>query len=166
MATITLQGHPINAIGELPPVGSPAPTFTLTKTDLSDASLSDYAGKRVILNIFPSLDTPICAMSVRRFNTEANNLVNTSVLCISRDLPFAQARFCGAEGLENVLTLSDFHATSFGRDYGVLITDSPLRDLFCRALIVIDEEGRVIHSQLVPEIAQEPDYDQALAALK
>jgi thiol peroxidase len=166
MANITLKGNPIHTIGELPSLDSVAPDFELIKNDLSPAKLSEFAGKRVVLNIFPSLDTPVCAMSVRRFNAEANNLNNTVVLCISRDLPFAQARFCGAEGLNNVITLSDFHITKFGSEYGVTIIDGPLADLFARSLLVLDEQGKVIHVELVPEIAQEPNYESALAVLK
>lgn len=165
MAKITLKGNAINTIGNLPEKGTKAPSFTMVKNDLSEGSLSDYKGKKVVLNIFPSLDTGTCAASVRRFNQEASGLENTVVLCISKDLPFAQARFCGAEGLENVHNMSDFRTGQFGRDYGVEIVDGPLAGLESRAVVVLDEEGTVIYTQQVPEIVDEPDYDAALAAL-
>ncbi len=165
MAQITLKGNPINTIGNLPEVGTKAPEFTLVKDDLSVKSLSDYKGKKVVLNIFPSLDTPTCAASVRRFNAEASKLKNTVVLCISKDLPFAQARFCGAEGLEDVHNLSDFRTGQFGKDYGVEIIDGPLAGLESRAVVVLDEEGNVTYTQQVAEIVDEPDYEAALAAL-
>ena len=165
MAQITLQGNPINTIGNLPELGSKAPEFTLVANDLSAKSLSDYKGKKIVLNIFPSLDTGTCAASVRRFNTEASKLENTVVLCISKDLPFAQARFCGAEGLEDVHNLSDFRTGEFGKDYGVEIIDGPLAGLESRAVVVLNEEGNVVYTQQVPEIVDEPDYEAALAAL-
>ncbi len=165
MATITLKGNPIHTVGELPAVGSKAPDFSLTKTDLSDASLKDYAGKRVVLNIFPSLDTDVCATSVRKFNAEAEKMDNTVVLCASLDLPFAHSRFCSTEGLENVISLSELHDRSFGETYGVRIADGPLAGLFSRAVVVIDENGTVIHTEQVPEIVQEPDYEAALSKL-
>ncbi|MCI5159348.1 MAG: thiol peroxidase [Candidatus Electrothrix sp. AUS1_2] len=165
MAHVTFQGTPVNTVGDLPAVGQAAPDFTLTKTDLSDVSLADYKGKKLVLNIFPSVDTPVCAASVRRFNDEAGKLDNTEVLCISRDLPFALGRFCGAEGLDNVTSASELRSDDFGQDYGVRIADSALAGLFARAIVVIDEEGKVVYTQLVPEIAEEPDYQGALAAL-
>jgi len=165
MAQITLKGNPINTIGELPAVGSKAPAFTLVKDDLSIKTLADYKGQKVVLNIFPSLDTGTCAASVRRFNAEASKLDNTVVLCISKDLPFAQARFCGAEGLKDVHNLSDFRGGQFGKDYGVEIVDGPLAGLESRAVVVLDEEGTVIYTQQVGEIVDEPDYDAALATL-
>ena len=165
MAQITLKGNPINTIGNLPEKGTKAPDFALVKNDLSMGSLADYKGKKVVLNIFPSLDTGTCAASVRRFNQEASNLENTVVLCISKDLPFAQARFCGAEGLEDVINFSDFRTGEFGKAYGVEITDGPLAGLESRAVVIVDEEGTVIYTQQVTEIVDEPDYDSALAAL-
>ena len=165
MAQVTFQGTPVNTVGDLPAVGQAAPDFTLTTTDLSDVSLETYKGKKLVLNIFPSIDTPVCATSVRRFNDEASQLENTKVLCVSRDLPFAFGRFCGAEGLENVISASELRSHEFGNDYGVRINDSALAGLFARAIIILDEEGKVIYSQLAPEIAEEPDYQSALAAL-
>ncbi len=166
MARITLKGQPVNTIGGLPAVGFPAPDFLLTKTDLADIRLSDYAGKRIILNIFPSIETPVCAKSVRRFNTEADRLDNTVVLCVSRDLPFAHTRFNQAEGLQNVVSVSELRGAEFGVDYGVRITDGPMAGLLARALVVIDEKGVVIYNQMVPEIGQEPDYEPALQVLR
>lgn len=166
MAQITFKGNPINTAGTLPKIGSTAPDFKVVKTDLTTMSLSDYRGKKVILNIFPSIDTGVCAASVRRFNAEASNLENTVVLCISRDLPFAQKRFCAAEGLENVIAGSEFRDEAFGRAYGVRIVDGPLEGLFSRAIVIVDEKGSVLYTEQVPEIAQEPDYEKALAALK
>lgn len=166
MSQITLGGNPINTSGALPTVGSKAPDFVLTKTDLGDVSLKDFSGKKVILNIFPSLDTDVCAASVRRFNSEANNLANTAVLCVSADLPFAMKRFCGAEGLDNVVSLSAMRSRDFGKDYGISIVDGPLAGVFGRAIVVLDENGNVTYTQLVPEIKEEPDYDKALAAVK
>lgn len=165
MATITLQGNPVETIGELPQVGSMAPAFTVVKADLSEVSLRDYAGKRLVLSIFPSIDTPTCATSVRQFNEKASGLKNTSVLCVSADLPFASGRFCGAEGIKNVDTGSTFRSPAFGKDYGVEITTNPLKGLLARAIVVIDESGKVMHTQLVGEIADEPDYAAALAVL-
>ncbi|CAB4875134.1 unannotated protein [freshwater metagenome] len=164
MAEITLGGNPIHTVGELPTVGHAAPDFTVTGADLGDISKADLAGKRVVLNIFPSVDTPVCATSVRKFNETAAGLDNTVVLCISADLPFAQSRFCGAEGLTNVRTGSTFRG-DFGNDFGVEITDSKFVGLLARAVVVLDETGTVLHSQLVPEVALEPDYDAAIAAL-
>lgn len=165
MASITLGGNAIHTTGELPKVGSQAPNFNLIKTDLSAASLADYKGTKLVLNIFPSIDTGTCATSVRKFNQSASELHNTKVLCISRDLPFAQKRFCGAEGLENVENLSDFKLGAFGKDYGLEIKDGPLAGLHSRVVIVVDENGVVTHAQQVPEIADEPNYESALAVL-
>lgn len=165
MAEITLKGNKINTIGNLPTVGDKAPCFTLVKDDLSVKTLGDYKGSRLVLNIFPSLDTGTCAASVRRFNKEASELKNTKVLCISKDLPFAQARFCGSEGLENVENLSDFRTGEFGKAYGVEIIDGPLAALESRAVVVIDEEGKVIYTEQVPEIVDEPNYEAAIAVL-
>ena len=164
MTDITLDGTPVHTQGSLPAVGTKAPGFTLVGNDLSPITLADFAGSRLILNIFPSVDTGICATSVRTFNERAAGLENTKVLCISRDLPFAQARFCGAEGIENVTVASDFR-TTFGETYGVTMINGPLEGLLARAVVVLDEKGNVIHSQLVPEIKQEPDYEAAIAAL-
>ncbi len=164
MATITLKGNDIHTAGSLPEVGHEAPLFTLTKTDLSNASLSDFKGKKVILNIFPSLDTGICAASVRKFNEEASNK-DVTVLCISKDLPFAHNRFCEAEGIKNVVNLSDFKNTNFATAYKTNIVDGPMEGLHSRAVVVINEEGKVIYAEQVPEIVQEPDYEKALAAL-
>ncbi len=165
MAQITLKGNPVNTIGNLPETGTIAPDFTLVKNDLSLGSLADYKGKNIVLNIFPSLDTGTCAASVRRFNAEASKLENTVVLCISKDLPFAQARFCGAEGLEDVHNLSDYRTGQFGKDYGVEIIDGPLEGLESRAVVVINTEGKVIYTEQVPEIVDEPDYEKALSML-
>lgn len=165
MASITLGGNPINTSGELPTVGSKMSDFKLVKNDLSIASLSDFAGKKLVLNIFPSIDTGTCATSVRKFNDSASKLENTTVLCISRDLPFAQKRFCGAEGLENVINLSDFSEGSFGKINGLEITNGPLAGLHSRAIIVVDENGTITHTEQVPEIVDEPNYEAALAVL-
>ena len=165
MASITLGGNPINTNGELPKVGSKATDFQLVKNDLSIATLADYAGSKLVLNIFPSIDTGTCATSVRTFNAKASALENTKVLCISRDLPFAQKRFCGAEGLENVENLSDFKDGSFGKNYGLEMVDSVLAGLHSRVVIVLDENGTVKYAEQVPEIADEPNYEAALAAL-
>jgi thiol peroxidase len=165
MASITLGGNPIKTSGELPKVGTTAPDFNLVKNDLSLATLADFAGSKLVLNIFPSIDTGTCATSVRTFNAKASSLENTKVLCISRDLPFAQKRFCGAEGLENVVNLSDFKTGSFGKDYGLEIVDGPLAGLSSRVVIVLDENGVVKHAEQVAEIANEPNYEAALAAL-
>jgi thiol peroxidase len=165
MASITLGENPIHTNGELPAVGSKASNFNLTKTDLGTTTLADFAGSKVVLNIFPSIDTGTCATSVRKFNEKASALPNTKVLCISRDLPFAQKRFCGAEGLENVINLSDFKDGSFGKNYGLEITDGVLAGLHSRAVIVLDENGTILHTEQVMEIADEPNYDAALAVL-
>ena len=165
MASITLGGNPINTSGELPKVGTKIADFKLVKTDLSYASLADFEGKKLVLNIFPSVDTGTCAASVRKFNESASTLENTTVLCISRDLPFAQKRFCGAEGLENVVNLSDFPEGSFGKTNGLEITDGPLAGLHSRVIIVVDENGTITHTEQVIEIADEPNYEAALAVL-
>jgi thiol peroxidase len=166
MTQVTFKGDPIKIHGELPPKGSSAPNFNLVTKELADVSLADYSGKRIVLNIFPSVDTPVCATSVRRFNQEVSSLENCVVLCVSMDLPFAHARFCGAEGLDDVVSVSDFRSGDFGRDYGVTIVDGPLRGLFSRAVVIIDEQGNVAYTQHVPEIAEEPDYEAALSVLK
>ncbi|MBG6130586.1 thiol peroxidase [Aquimarina sp. EL_43] len=165
MASITLKGNTIHTSGNLPEVGQNAPDFEMVNADLSTAKLSDYKGNRVVLNVFPSIDTGICAASVRAFNKEVSNLSNTKVLCISRDLPFAQDRFCGAEGLENVINHSDFKTGEFGKNYGLEIVDGPLQGLHSRAVIVLDENGTVLYTEQVPEIVQEPDYSAALEIL-
>ena len=165
MASILLGGNPVHTSGELPAKGTKAPDFTLVKGDLSSVSLSDFKGTKLVLNIFPSVDTGTCAASVRKFNEQASTLENTKVLCISRDLPFAQNRFCGAEGLENVVSLSDFKDGSFGSSYGLTITDGPLAGLLSRVVVVVDEEGNVAYTEQVADIKDEPDYDNALAAL-
>src|SRR5690606_33838586 len=161
MATVTLKGNAVHTAGMLPENGSQAPEFTLVKNDLSTVSLADYRGQKVVLNIFPSIDTGTCAQSVRRFNQEAAALDNTAILCISRDLPFAQARFCGAEGLDKVETLSDFRDGNFGRAYQVAFTDGPLQGLLSRAVLVLDAQGRVVHGEQVAETGDEPDYHAA-----
>ncbi len=163
MATTALKGNPVTTVGELPAVGSKAPEFTVTGTDLGEFSFSDLPG-RVVLNIFPSIDTGVCAASVRRFNELAAGLDNTTVLCVSKDLPFAQARFCGAEGIEDVRVGSAFR-TDFGETYGVTLADGPMKGLLARAVVVVDADGKVSYTQVVPEIGQEPDYDAAVAAL-
>jgi thiol peroxidase len=165
MATITLEGNTIHTVGELPSIGSDAPAFTLTNADLGTTTLADYSGKKIVLNIFPSIDTGVCAESTRRFNSAAGSLDNTVVLCISADLPFALSRFCGAENLDNVITLSTFRNPEFGDDYGVRISDSALAGLMSRAVVIIDQNGKIAHTEQVPEIAQEPDYDAALTKL-
>lgn len=166
MTTVTFKGNPVEIQGVLPAIGTQTPSFTLTKTDLADVGDSEFKGKRVVLNIFPSIDTPVCAASVRRFNQETAALPKTVVLCISADLPFALARFCGAEGLQDVVPLSDFRHKEFGSDFGVRMTEGPLAGLLARSIVVLDSDGRVQYTQLVPEIAQEPDYDAALEAVK
>ena len=166
MANVTLKGNPIHTNGELPAVGNAAPAFCLVGGDLAEVGLATFAGKRKVLNIVPSLDTPVCALQTRRFNQEAGALANTVVLVASADLPFAQKRFCAAEGLANVVTLSMLRDKSFASDYGVLITDGPLAGLCARAVLVLDEQDRVVYRQLVPEITEEPDYAAALAALR
>ena len=165
MATVTLGGNTINTVGNLPAVGSKAPNFELVKDDLSVVTLNDYSGKRVVLNIFPSVDTGTCAASVRKFNEKASTLKNTSVLCISRDLPFAQKRFCAAEGLDNVAVLSDFKTGAFGKSYGLEIADGAFSGLHSRVVLVLDENLNVIYTEQVAEIGNEPNYDAALAVL-
>jgi len=165
MASVTLGGNPVSLVGEPPRPAAPAPAFTLVKDDLSELTGESLRGKKVVLNIFPSVDTPTCAKSVRRFNELAAGMADTVVVCVSADLPFAQKRFCGAEGIANVQNASSFR-TDFGRAFGLTIADGVLKGLLARAVVVLDERGTVRHSQLVPEIAQEPDYDAALAALK
>ena len=165
MAQITLQGNPFQTIGNLPKIGEKAPNFTLTAGDLSHKTLADFTGKKVILNIFPSVDTGTCATSVRAFNKTASSLENTVVLCVSKDLPFAQGRFCGAEGIENVVMLSDFATGNFGKEYQLEIANGPLAHLHSRAVVVIDENGVVTYTEQVSEIADEPNYEAALSAL-
>jgi thiol peroxidase len=165
MAEITLGGNPVHTGGSLPAAGAPAPDFTLTGGDLSPVGKGDFAGQNVVLNIFPSIDTPTCATSVRTFNEKAASLDNTTVLCVSADLPFAQGRFCGSEGLENVKTASTFKNPEFLESYGVSMIDGKLEGLCARAVVVLDGDGAVVHSELVPEIASEPDYDAALASI-
>lgn len=166
MAAITLKGNPINTSNALPKIGTKAPDFKLTATDLATHNLSTYSGNKIVLNIFPSIDTGTCAQSVRTFNKEASALNNTKVLCISRDLPFAQARFCAAEGLENVINLSDFKDGSFGATYGLNIIDGPLEGLHSRCVIILNENGTVIYNEQVSEITNEPNYEAALEVLK
>ncbi len=165
MATVTLQDHPLTTNGELPALGSEAPGFRLVGVGLEDRTLHDFAGKKKLLNIFPSVDTGTCAMSVRQFNQKAAGLANAVVLCISADLPFAQKRFCGAEGIENVQMLSLMRGRNFAKDYGLLLEQGPLAGLTARAVVVLDETNKVIYSELVSEIANEPDYEAALRAL-
>lgn len=165
MAKTAFKGSPVSTSGNLPALGSQAPEFKLVKGDLSEVTLASLKGKKVVLNIFPSVDTPVCAASVRRFNKEASAKANTVVLCISRDLPFATGRFCAAEGLNNVVTASEFRDQDFSKAYGVLITDSAFAGLHARSVVVVDENGKVKHTELVPEITQEPNYEAALAAL-
>ena len=166
MATITLKGNEIHTSGNLPEVGSEVPLFTLTGADLSPLAASDFKGKKYVLNIVPSLDTGICAMSAVRFNKEASEGLGATVICVSKDLPFAAKRFCEAEGLENVITASDFKNSNFADAYGTLIADGPMAGLHSRAIVVVDESGKIIYTEQVPEIVQEPDYEAALAALK
>lgn len=165
MAKVTLGGTPVNTNGNFPVNGSELNNHALVKADLSSTSIDDYRGKKVILNIFPSVDTATCATSVRTFNKKASSLDNTVVLCISKDLPFAQARFCGAEGIENVTTLSDFRSAAFSEELGVLLVDGAFEGLDARAIVVLDENGIITHTELVPEIADEPNYEAAIAAL-
>jgi len=165
MSQITLQGNPAQTVGSLPAVGMPAPSFRLVKSDLSEASLQDFAAKNILLNIFPSLDTSVCAASVRRFNKEAGEFPDTVVLCISADLPFAHKRFCEAEGLEDVIPLSVFRSPEFGLDYGVTFATGPFVGLLSRAVVIIDKSGIVAYTEQVPEIGREPDYKGALLAL-
>jgi thiol peroxidase len=166
MAIVTLKGNQIHTIGNLPEVGSSAPNFNLTKNDLSSSNLESYKGKKVVLNIFPSVDTGTCAQSVREFNTEASGLENTVVLCVSKDLPFAQARFCGAEGLNNVEMLSDFKDGNFGSNYGLSFSDGPLEALLSRSVVVLNEDGKVTYTEQVAETTEEPNYKAALEALQ
>jgi thiol peroxidase len=166
MTKITLKGNVIKTVGKLPKVGKKAPGFKLVGTDLSESKLKDFKGKKVLLNITPSLDTGVCAASLRKFNEEGAKLENTVVINVSKDLPFAQARFCGAEGIENAITLSDFQTKKFGKNYGVTIKTGPMKGLLSRAVVAIDENGKVIYTQQVPEIVEEPNYEAALAALK
>lgn len=165
MATVSLKGNLINTKGNLPEVGSQAPNFSLTKDDLSDVSLDNYKGSRVIMNIFHSIDTGTCASSVRQFNKEASELENVKILCISKDLPFAMARFCGAEGIGNVETLSDFRDGNFGENYNLTYTDGPIRGLLARSIIVLDENGKILYTEQVYEVVEEPNYKAALEAL-
>ena len=165
MATITLQGNEIHTNGELPAVGSQAPDFRLVNTDLADKSLADFSGKKKLLNIVPSLDTPVCATSTKKFNDAAASRDDVVMLVIAADLPFAMGRFCGAEGVDNVIPLSMMRSRNFAKDYGVLIDDGPLAGITARAIVVLDENDKVVYTEMVPEIAQEPDYDKAIAAL-
>lgn len=164
MANVTLKGNVFQTVGELPLVGEQAPSFTLVETDLSETSLADYAGSKLILNIFPSVDTGVCATSIRTFNEKATELDGTKVLCVSADLPFAGARFCGAEGIENVATVSSFRS-DFGTDYGVTFTTGPLSGLLSRSVVVIDEQGKVLYTEQVAETTEEPNYEAAIAVL-
>jgi thiol peroxidase len=165
MSKITLKGNTINTSGQLPSVGSKAKDFRLIGSDLSPKTLANFKGEKLILNIFPSIDTGTCAASVRNFNKTAATLANTKVLCISRDLPFAQNRFCGAEGIDNVIMLSDFNSGEFGKDYGLEIIDGPLAGLHSRCIVILDEEGKVIYTEQVAETVEEPNYDLALGSL-
>ena len=165
MARITLKGNPVNTTGDLPAPGSKASDFSLVRSDLNNFSLSEIKGKKVLLNIFPSLDTSVCAASIRKFNQIASEKPNVVVLAVSKDLPFAHSRFCSTEGIKNVITLSGFRDTEFGKSYGVEMTDGTLKGLYARSVVIIDENGKVIYNQLVPEIGQEPDYDSAVAHL-
>ena len=166
MATITFKGNPIQTNGNLPTVGTKTPDFKLTAADLSEKTLADFAGKNIVLNIFPSVDTGICAQSVRTFNEKLSTLENTVVLCISKDLPFAQSRFCAAEGLNNVVSLADYKSEDFANNYGVKMIEGPLAGLHSRAVVVVNPEGDIIYTEQVPEIAQEPSYENALAAIQ
>jgi thioredoxin-dependent peroxiredoxin len=166
MATITLTGTPAQTFGDLPKQGENAPDFQFVKPDFSTVSLEDFKGKRLILNIFLSVETSVCAASVREFNSRAANMPNTEVLCISKDLPYALKRFCGTEGLDKAETVSDYRSNAFGKAYGTMMINGPLEGLHARSVVVINEEGKVVHSELVPEIVNEPNYEAALAALK
>ena len=166
MTTVTLKGNPFQIFGVLPATGESAPDFSLVKTDLSVARRDDFKGKKTILNIFPSLDTAVCAASVRKFNAEAAGLPGVNIVCVSKDLPFAHSRFCTTEGIENLVNASTFRDNNFGKDYGVMLTEGPLEGLLARSVVALDEEGKVIYSQLVPEITEEPDYEAALAVVK
>ena len=165
MATVTLRGNPVQTSGELPARGSKAPDFKLVNPDLKDVSLGDFAGKKKILNIYPSIDTPVCATSTRKFNEKMASAKDTVVICIAADLPFAFRRFCAAEGLSHVQTLSLMRGKEFGRAYGVELTNGPMQGLLARAIVVLDQDNKVTHTELVPEIAQEPNYDAALKAV-
>lgn len=165
MSTVKFKGGSVTLSGKIPQKVNQAPEFLLTKNDLSDVSSKDFSGTKIVMNIFPSVDTGVCAASVRRFNQEAARLAGTKVLCISRDLPFAQARFCGAEGIDNVIMLSELRNRDFGKDYGLAMNDGPLAGLLARAVIVVDENRKVVYSQLVPEITEEPDYDAVIKFL-
>ncbi len=165
MASVTLQGNPVHTMGDLPKIGEQAPNFRLAKTDLSNVSLDDYKGQRLVLNIFHSIDTGTCAASVREFNKVASELDNTKVLCISKDLPFAQNRFCGAEGIDNVEMLSGFRDNSFGKAYNLLFTDGPVEGLLSRSIVVLDENHKVLYTEQVQEVVEEPNYENALAVL-
>ncbi|MBI3219683.1 MAG: thiol peroxidase [Bacteroidetes bacterium] len=165
MAQTKLGPNPANTIGELPAIHSSAPAFVLTANDMKDVSLQDFAGKNVVLNIFPSVDTGVCATSVREFNKRVASLDNTVILCISKDLPFAMKRFCGAEGIDKAITLSDFRSRGFGKAYGVELADSAFAGLFARAVVVLDPTGKVKHTELVPQIGEEPNYEAALKAI-
>jgi thiol peroxidase len=166
VAEISLKGNPIHTSGDLPRRGGAAPDFLLETTALADTVPGDYLGRRVVLNIFPSLDTAVCATSLRKFNALATTITNTTVLCVSADLPFAAKRFCTAEGLDNLVPASAFRNMDFGKAYGVLMVDGPMRGLLARAVVVLDEQGMVLHTELVPEISHEPDYDAAVAVLQ
>jgi thiol peroxidase len=166
MSKLIFKSIPVNSIGELPAVGSKAPDFSLVGTNLADVKNTDFPGKRLVLNIFTSLDTGTCAASVRRFNVEAAKLENTVVICISKDLPFAHSRFCTAEGITNVVSASEFRSNSFGKNYGVMMTDGPLQGLLARSVVVVDTDGTVLYSQFAPELSEEPDYEAALSVLK
>jgi len=166
MATVTLKGNPVQLIGELPEIGSKAPFFRLVKSDMSEVTIDDFQGKNLILNIFPSVDTPVCAMSVRKFNEALEKLPDTLVLGISHDLPFALKRYCAAEGLKSIIPLSAFRSPEFGKDYGLLITSGPMKGLLGRAVVGINKAGEVIYTQLVPEIGNEPDYQKVLALFR
>ena len=166
MEKITFKGTPVHTYGKLPKVGIQAPCFTLTRSDLTELYCHDLKGRRIVLNIFPSLDTSVCATSVRKFNELAASLDNTTVVAVSKDLPFAQSRFCTTEGIKNLIAASAFRSPEFSKDYGVEMVDGPLAGLLARAVVVIDENGKVIHAELVPEIAQEPDYEAAIKVLK
>lgn len=165
MAKTALKGNEVNTIGNLPEVGSQAPDFLLVRSDLKEATLASYHGQRVILNIYPSVDTGICAMSTVKFNKEASNLENTRIVCVSKDLPFAFQRYCAAEGIDSLDTLSAYRDQNFGKDYGVEMIDGPLKGLNARAIVIVNEEGQVIYTEMVPEITTEPNYEKALAAI-
>ena len=166
MPNITFKGNAVHTLGDLPKIGSQAPDFSLTKNDLSPVTLKEFSGKNVILNIFPSIDTPVCQASTRKFNEAVSKLDNTVVLCLSKDLPFALGRFCGAEGLKNVITGSEYKNSDFGNNYKVTITNGILEGLFSRAIVIVGSDGKVIYTEQVPDIAQEPNYEKALSAVK